>query len=147
MTATPDTTRHDLFTETYMVVVAPSHPLAGSAEPLQLRELADEQWCLCSEEMNRDAVLQAMRLAGFHPQIVYEPQFARSIATGAEAGLGIGIVPRSADLRGLDVVVRPLAEPALTRHLFALVRAGSSDSPALRIVLEAMGDCALVAQP
>jgi DNA-binding transcriptional LysR family regulator len=146
MVSTPDTTRHDLFTETYLVVMAPSHPLAGSRDPLRLRDLADEQWCLCSEEMNREAALRAMRAAGFHPQIVYEPQFSRSIATGAEAGIGIGIVPQSADLRGLDVVVRPLIELALTRHLFALVRAGSSDSPAIRVVLDAMDCCALPAQ-
>jgi DNA-binding transcriptional LysR family regulator len=138
MVLSPDTARHDLMTENYTVVLPPSHRLAGSSDPLRLEDLADEQWCLSSEENVREAVLLAMRSAGFHPRVAYEPQFARTIAHGAAAGIGVGIVPNSADLRGLDVVLRPLAEPALKRHLFALVRAGSSEAPAIRAVLDAM---------
>jgi DNA-binding transcriptional LysR family regulator len=134
----PHTARHDLMSETYTVVLPPTHRLAGGSEPLRLSDLADEHWCLSSEESNRKAVLLAMHSAGFQPRIAYEPHYSRSIATGAEAGLGVGIVPHSADLRGLDVVLRPLAEPALTRHLFALVREGSSESPATRVVLDAL---------
>jgi DNA-binding transcriptional LysR family regulator len=134
----PDTDRHDLMTEPCTVVLPRSHPLASSTDALRLADLADEEWCLSAEEATRHAVLLAMRAAGFEPRVAYEPNYPRSIARGAEAGLGIGIVPRSADLRGLDVVIRPLDEPALTRHLFALVRAGSSDSPAIRVVLNAI---------
>jgi DNA-binding transcriptional LysR family regulator len=134
----PDTARHDLLTETYRVVLPPSHRLAMGSGPMRLEDLAEEQWCLSTEESSREAILQAMRWAGFQPEVAYEPHYSRSVARGAEAGLGIGIVPHSADLRGLDVVLRPLAEPALTRHLFALVRAGSSESPAIRVVLDAM---------
>ena len=98
-----DTDRHDLLRESSQIVLPPSHRLAGSSGPLRLEELAEEQWCLSSEHNSREAILQTMRSAGFTPQVVYEPQFARSIARGAEAGIGIGIVPQSADLRGLDV--------------------------------------------
>jgi DNA-binding transcriptional LysR family regulator len=136
----PDTTRHDSMSDTYLVVLPPGHRLAGCADPLRLKDLADEQWCLSSEEMCREAVQLAMRSAGFRPRIACECQYSRSIATSAETGIGIGIVPRLADLRGLDVVLRPLDEPMLTRHLFALVRAGSSDLPAIRVILDALRD-------
>jgi DNA-binding transcriptional LysR family regulator len=134
----PATERHDLLSESCQVVLPPSHRLARSNGPLRLEDLAEEQWCLSSEHNSREAILHAMRSAGFTPEVVYEPQFARSIARGAEAGIGIGIVPHSADLRGLDVVVRPLDEPALHRHLFAVVRAGSSEAPSVKAILDAM---------
>ena len=138
MVPSPDTDRHDLMTDSYAVALPPSHRLAEGAGPLRLRDLADEHWCLTSEKRSREAAVLAMRLAGFQPRIACECQYSRSIASGAETGLGIGIVPCATDLRGLDIAVRPLAEPALTRHLFALVRAGSSDSPAISVVLDAL---------
>ncbi len=134
----PATERHDLLSESCQVVLPPNHRFAAGGGPLRLKELADEQWCLSSEQNSREAILRAMRSAGFTPQVVYEPQFARSIARGAEAGIGIGIVPHSADLRGLDVVVRPLDEPALHRHLFAVLRAGSGEAPNIKVILDAM---------
>ena len=146
MIPSPDIARQDLMSDTYFVVLAPSHALAGSGDPLCLRDLADEPWCLSSEELCREAVLLAMRSAGFEPRIACECQYSRSIAISAETGIGIGIVPRLADLRGLDVVLRPLAEPRLTRRLFAMVRAGRTESPAIRFILDAMRKGAALAQ-
>lgn len=141
----PDTARHDLMSDTYLVVLPTAHPLAGSIEPLRLKDLADEHWCLSSEEMCREAVQLAMRSAGFVARVACECQYSRSIAMSAETGLGIGIVPSLADLRGLDVLLRPLDEPMLTRHLFALVRTGSSELPAIRIILDALRNGAALA--
>jgi hypothetical protein len=37
----------------------------------------------------------------------------------------------------------PLAEPALTRHVFALFRSDSQDSPPVKAVLDAMAETAV----
>ena len=79
-----------------------------------------------------------MRLAGFDPNVVVSSFNSRALVLASEAGIGVSVVPASADTRGARVVLVPLAETSLTRHVFALVRAGSEESPPLRAVLDAM---------
>lgn len=131
------TTRIELMTEAYHVLLPPSHPLAD--QPLlHLRDLAHEPWCLTQEQGFREALLMQMKLAGFDPSIVLSSFNSRALVLAAEAGIGVCVVPVSADTRGSRVVLVPLAEASLTRHVFALVRAGSEESPLLRVVLDAM---------
>lgn len=132
------TTRHDLLTELYFAVLPPSHPLAGDAGPVRLMELADEPWCVTQEEAFRDALELTWRSEGFQPRIVFESIYSRAIASAAERELGVGVIPGSTDLRGMNVVCRPIAETSLLRRVFALVRSGSEGSPPVRAVLDAM---------
>ena len=55
------------------------------------------------------------------------------------------MIPVSADTRGANVASVPLAEPALTRHVFALVRSDSQSSPPVKAVLDAMAGAAVAA--
>ena len=135
--ASKGTVRFDLLNEGYQVVLPPSHPLA-SEQFLQLRDLAHEQWCITREHGFRDALQLTMRAAGFTPNVVLRSFNSRALVLSAEIGLGVGVIPISADTRGADVALVPLAEPALTRHVFALVRSGSQESPPIRAVLDAM---------
>ena len=137
--ASKGTTRLDLLDEGYEVVLPSSHPLA-SEETLQLRDLAHEQWCITQEHGFREALRLTMRAAGFTPDVVLTSFNSRALVLSAEIGLGIGVIPVSADTRGADVALVPLAEPALTRQVFALVRSGSQESPPIRAVLDAMED-------
>jgi DNA-binding transcriptional LysR family regulator len=131
-------TRHDLLTDSYVVALPPAHPLASDDGPLQLRDLAGERWCMTREPRFREVLEQSMRTAGFEPRTVFEGTNAFGIAAACGVGFGVGIIPEGMGLA--NVVVRPLDEPTLTRHIFALVRSGSEQSMAIRTVLEAMDE-------
>lgn len=139
--ATVGTNRIDVMTESYHVVLPPSHPLAG--EPmLRLRDLAHEPWCLIQEQGFREALLTLMRLAGFDPTVVLTSFNSRALVLASEAGIGVSVVPVSADTRGARVVLVPLAEESFTRHVFALTRAGAEESLPIRVVLDSLKEAA-----
>ena len=98
------------------------------------------RWCITQEHGSREALQLTMRTAGFTPNVVLTSFNSRALVLSAEIGLGVGVIPVSADTRGANVALVPLAEPALTRHVFALVRSGSQESPPIRAVLDAMED-------
>jgi len=127
--------REALFTEPMVLVLPASH---RSEVPTHLQDFAEASWCIAQdEEHGRRAVEHVARHYGFEPKVVFESDNFRAIATAVEAGLGIGLVPLMTDLRGLDVTIHPLAEPRMSRRVFAAVRPGSSGSPAIRAVLDA----------
>lgn len=133
----PGLDRHYLFTEPVVALLPSHHPLAGA--PVRLKDLADERWCVATESaMSRKAVQRAANLAGFEPRVVLESNYFRAIGTAVEAGLGVGIAPAMTDLRGLKLAIQPLAEPPMARRIFAAVRKGSSEAPAIRAVLDAL---------
>jgi DNA-binding transcriptional LysR family regulator len=137
--ASKGTTRFDLLEEGYEVVLPRSHPLAGE-DALRLRDLAGERWCVTQEAGFSQALQSTMQAAGFSPDVALRSFNSRALVLAAEIGLGIGVIPVSADTRGSDVALVPLAEPALTRRVFALVRSGSQSSPPVRAVLEGMAE-------
>jgi DNA-binding transcriptional LysR family regulator len=90
------------------------------------------------EQRFREALRMKMKHAGFEPDVVLSSFNSRALVLAAEAGIGVSVVPVSADTRGSRVVLVPLAHESLTRHVFALVRAGSEESPPTRVVLDVM---------
>ena len=90
------------------------------------------------EEHGRRVVEHVAHACGFEPRVVFESDNFRAIGAAVEAGLGIGLVPLMTDLRGLDVVIQPLADPRMSRRVFAAVRPGSGGSPAIHAVLDAL---------
>jgi DNA-binding transcriptional LysR family regulator len=137
----PGIDRHDLLTEPAVVLLPAGHPLAG--KPVRLADLARERWCVAKETATtRLAVENAANAAGFSPRVVLESNYFGVIALGVQAGLGVGIVPRMTDLRGVNVAVQPLVAPTLSRRIFAAVRQGSGAAPKLRAVLDALAEAA-----
>jgi len=133
----PGIDRYDLLAEPIVVLLPPNHPLASA--PVRLSDLAEESWCVAQESAaSRLAVERVAQSAGFEPRIVLESNYFRAIGSAVEAGLGVGVAPLMTDLRGLDIVIQPLVEPAMTRRIFAAVRRGSGGSPAMRAVLDAL---------
>jgi len=137
MVPDPAITRYDLLDEPIVALLPKGHPLASA--PVRLRDLAHERWCIASESaISRKAVQRAAQVAGFEPDVILESNYFRATGAAVEAGLGVGLAPLMTDLRGLDIVIQPLAEPPMSRRIFAAVRAGSGESPAIRTVLDAM---------
>ncbi|HEY5540506.1 MAG TPA: LysR family transcriptional regulator [Coriobacteriia bacterium] len=137
----PSIDRYELLEEPVMVLLPLGHPLAGT--PVRLRDLAHERWCVAKESAtSRQAVERVAQAAGFEPHIILESNYFRALGAAVEAGLGVGIAPLMTDLRGLNIAIQPLVEPKMSRRIFAAVRAGSGDSPAMRAVLGALQDAA-----
>lgn len=137
----PSITRYNLLAEPIMVLLPVGHALAEG--PVRLKDLAHERWCVAKEDTeSRQAVERVAQAAGFQPDVILESNYFRAIGSAVEAGLGVGVAPLMTDLRGLDIAIKPLVEPALTRRIFAAVRAGSGETPAIRAVLDAMIEAA-----
>ena len=140
----PGLDRFSLLTEPIYALLPTGHRLAGS--PVHLQDLADEHWCVAKESAaSRRAVNRITSAVGFEPNVVLESNYFRAIGAAVEAGLGVGIAPQMTDLRGLDVVIQPLIEPAINRRVMAVVRKGSGGSPTIRAVLDALRIAADVA--
>lgn len=133
----PGLDRHDLLTERIVALLPVGHPQAGG--PVRLADLADDRWCVALESAaSRQAVTRVANSAGFEPKVVLESNYFRAIGSAVEAGLGVGIAPAMTDLRGLNLVIQPLAEPVMSRRIFAATRKGSGGAPAMQAVLRAL---------
>lgn len=136
-TRDPSTDRIELVEEPIRVLLPRNHALAN--ESVSLRDLADEPWCVAHESAaSRQAFDRVAQAAGFKPRIFLESNYFRAIGAAVEAGLGVGIAPAMTDLRGLRIAIRPLVQPKMRRRIFAAVRSGSGEAPAVRAVLEAL---------
>ena len=141
----PGLDRHDLLTEPIVVLLPVGHPAAGG--PVRLIDLAEDHWCVAHESAgSRQAVTRVANSAGFEPKVVLESNYFRAIGSAVEAGLGVGIAPAMTDLRPLNIVIQPLAEPEMRRRIFAAVRKGSGSAPAIRAVLDALERWAALVQ-
>lgn len=130
--------RHLLFTDPISVLLPLGHALAD--QDVRMRDLAEERWCVAQPgASSRLAVVGAARAAGFEPEIAFESNDFRAIGAAVEGGMGVGVAPTRSDFRGLDIAIRPLVEPAMERRIFAATRKGSSKSPAIAALLEALG--------
>lgn len=128
--------RHALFSEPVVLVLPSGRPVAA---PARLQDFAREPWCIAQdEEHGRRVVEHVAHTCGFEPRVVFESDNFRAIGSAVESGLGVGLVPLMTDLRGLDVVIQPLSDPRMNRCVFAAVRQGSGEAPAIRAVLDAL---------
>jgi len=140
--ADPGIDRHDLLEEPVVALLPKNDPRA--AGPVRLKDLLRDNWCVAKETASsRRAVRRFAQSAGFEPRVVFESNYFRAIGSAVEAGLGVGIAPQMTDLRGLDVAIVPISEPPMRRRIYAAVRSGSGEMPAIRAVLDALASKAL----
>jgi DNA-binding transcriptional LysR family regulator len=144
--ADPALERHVLADDPNRVAVPAGNP-AASAPPgsVPFDELAGERWIAGRQGTFCDAaVVYACRRVGVEPLIAHRTNdFDVSYALVA-AGAGIAIVP---SLAGPPPPGVALVEPAgglAGRRLFAAVRTGAADRPAVAAVLSALGSGAAV---
>jgi DNA-binding transcriptional LysR family regulator len=127
--------RHRLLTEPLLLVLPLGHP---AREPVALRDLRDADWIGGLTGTQFAGVLErACRAAGFAPRIVHRADDAELYRALAAAGLGIGLLPALA-CEGDGVRFARLAPPEPQRHVWALLRRGAAQRPALAAVLDAL---------
>jgi DNA-binding transcriptional LysR family regulator len=135
----PGVDRFDILTERMLLALPADHPCANSPVA-RLSDLAEERWIVGQEAtFCRDAVVRAAHLAGFEPIVDLQLNDYRVIASAVRRGLGVALIPRIADVKGIPgLSLRALEEPRLERTIFAAVRKGSAESPGVAAVLSAL---------
>lgn len=132
--------RTPLYTEPVDVALPAGHPLAKARE-LTLADLADDDW-ISTYPGNpcHEVVAVACAHAGVQPKIVHHSDDFRAVLGLVGADAGIALIPRRA-LEGVErsgVVLRPLAGVAPERRVFAVVRRGSEERPAVAAFLDVL---------
>jgi DNA-binding transcriptional LysR family regulator len=120
------------------VIIPSDHPLA-SRKTVTLEELAPEPWITEATGSTYHALFTAAFTAiGVTPRIAHEAVEWETLIAFVGAGLGLGLLPRLAPLRGAENVVRLRIsgkwKPA--RRIVAAVRKGSIASP---LIQESLG--------
>lgn len=107
-------------------------------DPVDLRQLADADWIVGSRGPDDLQLAErACAPAGFAPRITHMVDDYELMLQMVAAGLGVGFVPELG-LRypaAKKVILRRVAGTALHRRIYALTRAGLTDSPLIGAVL------------
>jgi DNA-binding transcriptional LysR family regulator len=135
--------RADLIADVMDAVVPAGHPLAGR-ESIDLTELAGDVWVgAAASDACAHIVTGICAAAGFSPDVQYYCREWDAVAALVAAGVGVALIPRSAQpLRPHDLAVLPVVGAPASRLLFALTRAGTDLDPATRATLEALSTVA-----
>ena len=142
-------TRHPGFAFTALAE-DPLHVAVRAGDPLaertaiRLADLAGATWIAGHEGTAcHDIVVRAGRAAGFEPAIAGRTNDFTLVYELVAAGLGVSLIPALAvEPERAGVRTLPLVAPALTRHIFAAVRAGSESRPSVRTALDYMQNAA-----
>jgi DNA-binding transcriptional LysR family regulator len=136
--ADPAVERTELLEDPLNVALPDDHRLAG-ADSVDMRELEHEPWIAGREgSFCHLVVIHSTRAAGYEPRLAHiTNDFAVSYALVANRA-GVGLVPELAGPPPPGVVVRPVKGAPPSRRIYAAVRAGSSERPAIAAMLQAL---------
>jgi DNA-binding transcriptional LysR family regulator len=115
-----DLERRDLVRETFLVVLAPGHPLARR-RAVSLAELAGEAWTAPSPD---GIIVRSCRAAGFEPRITSITRDQLAIRALVERGLVVTLVPSLLADAFRELPLLPLAGDAPERDVYALLPPG-----------------------
>ena len=129
-----------LQTETFVLAVARSHPLADEAN-VKLKDLAEEEFILYAGSDApglRMAALHASQLRGFMPKVVQEAIQVQTVLSLVEANMGVALVPSiSKRFVSRSVVYKTLIDfPASASIGISLAWKESTQSLAVRNFIE-----------
>jgi len=135
--------RRALMADVLDAVVPAGHPLASRGR-VPLAGLAGDDFVGPPDGTScHDVTVTGCAAAGFTPAFRHRTLDFHSAMALAAAGLGVTLVPRLGQAAiPPGAVVRPLADPAPARHVFAATRAGAERRPALAAVLDALAGAA-----
>jgi molybdate transport repressor ModE-like protein len=126
-----------LLTEPVLAILPERHPLARR-KSIRLAELGGERFIAEPAADHRPFTLLACHTAGFDPEVAgYSSDFALTTALVARGG-AVALIPRMALRESRGVVAVALAEPVLTRQVFAATRVGNARVPGVAALLGAL---------
>jgi DNA-binding transcriptional LysR family regulator len=139
--ADPGLTVEPLLTEPLLAVLPAGRSLPDA---VPLAALRDEAWVAPGSDTDLRAVLErACGLAGFAPAVDYASDDYTVIVALVAAGLGVSLIPRlAAEALSAEVQLRPVVEPALTRTVSLVTRAGGRAHPAVSALAGFLGEVA-----
>lgn len=123
-----------------------AHPLAGRGGPVELTELAGEQWIAGCPQC-RGHLVELCAGAGFEPRIDFATDDYPAVVGLVAAGLGVAVLPRLAlqSVRPDGVTTVPVrtasGAPAL-RRVVALTLPDLAEVPAVALMLERLAGAA-----
>lgn len=89
---------------------AHDHPLAATTGPVPLASVAEHPLLInASSFLAADVLEAAFKLEGLEPNVVYESISGHTLAALAENGGGVAVIADTVDLRGYDLLERPIA--------------------------------------
>lgn len=112
--------RRDLFREHFTVALAPGHPLADRPE-VRLADLSEDDWTVATPN---GLIVGACRAAGFEPNLVSITHDQLAIRALIARGLAVTLAPQLLADAFKDLALRPIAGPAPTRDVYALLPPG-----------------------
>jgi molybdate transport repressor ModE-like protein len=133
--AEPRLQRTELFEEPLRLALP-----GADGSPVPLAGLAGERWISTPAGSACHALLlDACAQVGFAPAIAYHTNDFGVISEFVASGLGVALVPAlAAPSFGPGVAMRPVADAHAARRLYAAVRAGTAQRPAVAAVLDAI---------
>ncbi|WP_369183851.1 LysR substrate-binding domain-containing protein [Streptomyces sp. Y1] len=123
-----------------------AHPLAGRGGPVELAQLAGEQWIAGCPQC-RGHLVELCAAAGFEPRIDFATDDYPAVVGLVAAGLGVAVLPRLAlqSVRpdGVSTVpVRTAAGAPAVRQVVALTLPDLAEVPAVALMLERLAGAA-----
>jgi DNA-binding transcriptional LysR family regulator len=134
--------QHPLMTDPVLLALPGARDVEPGA-PVRLADFAAERWLAPDRAVSCYEMTQrACGAAGFVPRVVAEATDFSVLVALVAAGAGVALVPRLAlpdrvSDRPAGISLHQLVDP-VTRHIFALTRAGTARLPAIRAVLDAL---------
>ncbi|MDX6226834.1 MAG: hypothetical protein QOI76_224 [Frankiales bacterium] len=129
--------RVDLFAEPVLVAVPSGHPAPG--QTIRLADLRDELWIAPAPGSSCAVLLErSCAIAGFEPLTVGHVADFDMAAALVAVGHGVALIPESAWYGQRGVRLLTSTEPEIHRTLYAAVRAGTAQSPAIAALLEVL---------
>jgi len=133
-----DLRTEEFCSDRFFLVCRRDHPLA-TKNPVRLKDLAEHPVI----QLARTSSVRQHLNAALHPlqvRTAFEVEQLATVAALVEAGLGITVVPALTlfHFRQPNLVVRPLARPAVTRRIYLVRLRGRSLSIAAQAMYELM---------
>jgi DNA-binding transcriptional LysR family regulator len=137
----PRFARRPLLVDPMDVALPCTHPLAG--KPVELADLADQDWILPPHGLCLDIAVRECALAGFTPRAAHVADNYDAVFALVRAGLGVALVPRMcASDPGPDMVVRRLQAQQPRRQVVLYARRAGDQVPHMRSVVRALAAAA-----
>jgi DNA-binding transcriptional LysR family regulator len=134
----PGMERIALMSEPMAIALPVNHPRA--AGPVSIADFKDEQWIVGRDGSPfLEVQVRVANEAGYEPHVNLHSNDYQVILAAVEAGMGVALVPpmaRFADYPG--VAFRQPVDMEIRRHIVAVIRRGSSTSPAVAAALSAI---------